>query len=270
MELSRMVIQMIIAEDLGIPVVYDYRFCEVVCMLILYEEEFFQVCEDKSMDIKEGKRIYRKFLREHQDPGTYYVSAFLENEVIRPLHSSQRWNNFSGYLTLNWRLVMTVIENERVLDHPDDLKARAALSWAATLAMSGLQDCGRSNAGFPAHWIQHAVGALTDSSHGEGLAVINPAWLEFVNQKHPQKFVQFAERVFRIERTAGMSDVEYGQAGIDALKDVFRRWGLPVTLGELGVTESMIPDIIQGVLDSPETYVFEEEMLEQVLNRCMR
>ena len=49
-------------------------------MLILYEEEFFQVCEDKSMDIKEGKRIYRKFLREHQDPGTYYVSAFLENE----------------------------------------------------------------------------------------------------------------------------------------------------------------------------------------------
>lgn len=167
-------------------------------------------------------------------------------------------------------IVMTVIENERVLDHPDDLKARAALGWAATLAMSGLQDCGRSNAGFPAHWIQHAVGALTDSSHGEGLAVINPAWLEFVNQKHPEKFVQFAERVFGIERTAGMSDVEYGQAGIDALKDVFRRWGLPVTLGELGVTESMIPDIIQGVLDSPETYVFEEEMLEQVLNRCMR
>ena len=37
--------------------------------------------------------------------------------------------------------------------------------------------------GFPAHWIQHAVGALTDSSLGEGLAVINPAWLEFVNQK---------------------------------------------------------------------------------------
>ena len=103
MELSRMVMQMVIAEDLDIPVVYDYRFCQVVCMLILYEEEFFQVCEDKSMDIKEGKRIYRKFLREHQDPGTYYVSAFLENEVIRPLHSSQRWNNFSGYLTLNWR-----------------------------------------------------------------------------------------------------------------------------------------------------------------------
>lgn len=166
-------------------------------------------------------------------------------------------------------IVMTVIENERVLEHPDDLKARAALGWAATLAMSGLQDCGRSNAGFPAHWIQHAVGALTDSSHGEGLAVINPAWLEMVNQKQPEKFVQFAERVFGLERKEGMSDVEYGQAGIDALKDTFKRWGLPATLGELGVTESMIPDIIKGVLDSPETYVFEEEMLEQVLRKVL-
>lgn len=166
-------------------------------------------------------------------------------------------------------IVMTVIENERVLNCPDDLKARAALSWAATLAMSGLQDCGRSNAGFPAHWIQHAVGALTDSSHGEGLAVINPAWLEIVNEENPKKFVQFASRVFGIERTEDMSDVEYGQAGIDALKAVFKRWGLPATLRELGVTEEMIPDIVRGVMDSPETYVFTEEVLEKVLRRCL-
>lgn len=63
-------------------------------------------------------------------------------------------------------IVATVIENKRVLQHPEDLEARSAISWAATLAMSGLADCGRSNAGWPAHWIQHAVGALTDSSHG--------------------------------------------------------------------------------------------------------
>ncbi|MEY8411397.1 hypothetical protein AALB51_09115 [Lachnospiraceae bacterium 62-26] len=50
---------------------------------------------------------------------------------------------------------------------------------------------------------------------------------------------------------------------------MFERWGLPSSLGELGVTESMIPDIIQGVLDSPATYVFEKEMLERVLRRCM-
>lgn len=166
-------------------------------------------------------------------------------------------------------IVMTVIENEKVLDNPEDLNARAALSWAATLAMSGLQDCGRSNAGFPAHWIQHAVGALTDSSHGEGLAVINPAWLELENEKSPVKFMQFAERVFGIERTEQMTDREYGLAGIQALKAVFRRWGLPETLRELGVTSEMIPTIVQGVMESPETYVFEEGTVEQVLRMCL-
>ncbi|KMZ52915.1 iron-containing alcohol dehydrogenase [Dorea sp. D27] len=166
-------------------------------------------------------------------------------------------------------IVMTVIENEKVLDNPEDLNARAALSWAATLAMSGLQDCGRSNAGFPAHWIQHAVGALTDSSHGEGLAVINPAWLELENEKSPVKFMQFAERVFGIERTEQMTDAEYGMAGIQALKAVFKRWGLPETLGELGVTSEMIPTIVRGVMESPETYVFEEGTVEQVLRRCL-
>lgn len=166
-------------------------------------------------------------------------------------------------------IVLSIIENEHVLDHPEDLEARSAISWAATLAMSGLQDCGRSNAGFPAHWIQHAVGAMTDSSHGEGLAVINPAWLEHVNEENPQKFVQFAERVFNIERKEGMTDREYGQAGINALKEKFRQWGLPGTMRELGVKEEMLPDIVQKILDSPETYKFEEETLYRVLRSCL-
>ena len=166
-------------------------------------------------------------------------------------------------------IVSTIIESKRVLDHPDDLQARAAISWAATLAMSGLQDCGRSNAGFPAHWIQHAVGAMTDSSHGEGLAVINPAWLELVNKKSPEKFVQFAQRVFQLPRTPDMSDCDYGQAGLDALKAEFRSWGLPTTLRELGVTKEMIPAIVEKVMSSPETYVFDAQEVAQVLTNCL-
>lgn len=166
-------------------------------------------------------------------------------------------------------IVMTVIENERVLEHPEDLEARSALSWAATLAMSGLQDCGRSNEGFPAHWIQHAMGAMTDSSHGEGLAVINPAWLELIIKKNPQKFVQFTDRVFSIKRKEGMTDLEYGQLGIDQLKAVFGKWGLPTTLKELGATEEMIPEIVKKVMESPETYVFQAEEVEEVLRNCL-
>lgn len=135
--------------------------------------------------------------------------------------------------------------------------------------MNGLQDCGRSNAGFPAHWIQHAIGAVTDSAHGDGLAVIQPAWLTYINRKRPEKFVQFSARVFGLERKADMSDVEYGQAGIDALKSTFKAWGLPSTLKELGVKEEMLPGIIDRILHNNESFVFTEEELNEVLKQCM-
>ena len=165
-------------------------------------------------------------------------------------------------------LVLTVLECDSVLKQPDDLNARGSLAWAASLAISGLQDCGRSNAGFPAHWIQHAVGAITDSSHGEGLAVIEPAWLVFRNSKNPEKFAQFAQRVFHIQRSATDKDYDIGLAGIEALKERYKSWGMPATLREIGVTKDMLPIIVDSVLQSPETYVFEREELIQVLESC--
>lgn len=167
-------------------------------------------------------------------------------------------------------IVKAIIESDRVLENPKDISARASIAWAATLAMSGLQDCGRLNAGWPAHWIQHAIGALTDSSHGEGLAVINPAWLEFDNRENPEKYMQFAKNVFGIERKDGMSDVEYGQAGLDALKEKFKAWGLPTTIDELGVTKEMIPTIVKNVMNNNEDYVFQAEKVGQVLESCLK
>ena len=100
-------------------------------------------------------------------------------------------------------------------------------------------------------------------------AVINPAWLELVNKKSPEKFVQFAQRVLQLPRTPDMSDCDYGQAGLDALKAEFRSWGLPTTLRELGVTKEMIPAIVEKVMSSPETYVFDAQEVAQVLTNCL-
>lgn len=167
-------------------------------------------------------------------------------------------------------IIKAILESDRVLKHPDDISARSVIAWAATLAMSGLQDCGRWNAGWPAHWIQHAVGALTDSSHGEGLAVINPAWLEFDNRENPQKYMQFAKNVFGIKRSSKMTDIEYGQSGLQALKDKFKSWGLPTTIEELGVSEEMIPAIVEKVMSNNEDYEFQPERVKAVLESCLK
>lgn len=165
-------------------------------------------------------------------------------------------------------IVRTVLDNDGVLQDPGNIDMRSQIAWASTLAMGGIQDCGRLNAGWPAHWIQHAVGALTDSSHGEGLAVINPAWLDFVNEKNPEKFVRFADKVLEIERPGGISDVAYGQMGLDELRARFKKWGLPSTLKELGVTKDMFPTLIQNIMNNNESFQFTEKQIEQVLERC--
>jgi len=77
--LSQMVIQMVIAQDLCVPLVEDYQFCQVVCLLKAYDGRMLHQ-QVKERDMTEGKRIYRKLLRSHWEPGAYYVSAFLESE----------------------------------------------------------------------------------------------------------------------------------------------------------------------------------------------
>ncbi len=94
--LSQMVIEMVIAEDLGIPRLEDYQFCQVVCMLKVYEER--RLCpKEKDVDMTEGKRIFRKFLREHWEPGAYYVSDFLEK---KNQEMCDRWERLEDLLNI--------------------------------------------------------------------------------------------------------------------------------------------------------------------------
>lgn len=95
LELSRMVVQMVIAEDLSVPIVHDYDFCQAVCMLKSFEDD----CRSgpgEERDMSEGKRIYRRFLREHWNPGTYYVSAFLEGDSEDSAENEELWRRMES------------------------------------------------------------------------------------------------------------------------------------------------------------------------------
>ena len=94
--LSQMVIEMVIAEDLGIPRLEDYQFCQVVCMLKDYEDRRLRP-KKKEVDMTEGKRIFRKLLREHWEPGAYYVSDFLEK---KNQEMCERWQRLEDLLNI--------------------------------------------------------------------------------------------------------------------------------------------------------------------------
>lgn len=164
-------------------------------------------------------------------------------------------------------VILSVIENEGVLDDLNNVDKRNNLAWAATIAINGLTDLGRGAFEYGGHVIEHAVSGYFDVIHGAGLAVLLPAWMYHSCEKDPAKFIKFGERIFGLSKN-GKSDKEAGIAAIDALKGKFRSWGLPVTMKELKIEESSFDDIAEVVVNDPDSFIKDRKIVLDVLNRC--
>lgn len=127
-------------------------------------------------------------------------------------------------------VLLTVIENaEKALENPNDYDARANLMLCGTLALNGgLISVGTQN-DWASHGIEHEVSAIYDIPHGAGLAILFPNWMKYVYKERIDRFTQFAERVWGIER-GSKSDEELALAGIEATREFFTRIGAPATL----------------------------------------
>ena len=141
-------------------------------------------------------------------------------------------------------LMRAIVEEARhVILNPQDYDARANLMWAGTLAHNGL--CGTGcEEDWASHFMEHEVSAFYDVSHGAGLAVIFPAWLQWMAAHHATKVAQWAERVWDV----GPSGTPQATAeeGIRRFRAFLASIGMPLTLRELGIEH---PDI-NGLVDS--------------------
>ena len=73
-----------------------------------------------------------------------------------------------------------------------------------------------------------------------------PAWMTYHKALKPARYAQFAVKVMGI-CPHGKTDAELADAGIAAFRDFIKASGVPTALGEKGVTEADIPDIVEGV-----------------------
>ena len=73
----------------------------------------------------------------------------------------------------------TVVNMRRLLADIDDIQARGNLMWDSAMAENGILKVGRLT-DFQAHQIEHQLGAYTDCNHGQGLAVIQPAYYRHI------------------------------------------------------------------------------------------
>ena len=140
-------------------------------------------------------------------------------------------------------LMRGVIRDLRAsLANPEDYDARSNLMWESTMAENRIIKLGKK-CDFQCHQMEHQLGAYTDCNHGAGLAVLHPVYYRHIYKDGLTKFKRFAVRVWGIDPT-GKSDEEVAAAGVEALADFIKEIGLPTTLRELGVDESIDLGII--------------------------
>lgn len=83
--------------------------------------------------------------------------------------------------------------------------------------------------------MEHQLSAFYDITHGLGLAILTPRWMEYcLDETNVSKYVQFATNVFGVD--ANQEPMAIAKEGIQRLYDFFfKTLGLQSTLTELGI-----------------------------------
>ena len=134
----------------------------------------------------------------------------------------------------------TVVNMRRLLENINDMQARSNLMWDSAMAENGILKCGRLT-DFQAHQMEHQLGAYTDCNHGQGLAVIHPAYYRHIVKDAPEKFARFAKVVF---------GVDTAEAGVEALENFIKECGLPTKMCQLKSTVEITPEVLRKVADT--------------------
>ena len=141
-------------------------------------------------------------------------------------------------------VLMTMIkETPRVIADPDNYEARANIMWEGTVAHTNIVGVGREQ-DWNSHGIEHELSALYDCAHGAGLAVIMPAWMEFVYKHNIMRFCQMATRVFGCKMDFENPEAT-ALAGIKAFRRFLHDIGMPINFAELGAKEEDIPVLVE-------------------------
>ena len=126
-------------------------------------------------------------------------------------------------------------------DNPDDYEARANIMWASSLAINGLLSEG-ADVAWTVHGMEHELSAYYDITHGEGLALLTPHWMEYVlSDDTLWKFKDYGVNVWGID--SSLCDMEIAMLAIEKTREFFRNLGLPMTLSEVGIGREKLKEM---------------------------
>lgn len=218
-------------------------------------------------------------------PSLFPVASFLDPTLTYTVSSFQTAcgaiDAFTHYLEVyfmrpNMRVLTNVMEGFMkailhyipiVMKHPDDYEARANIMWASSWALNGFTFGPTGATPFTCHWIEDELSAKYDITHGLGLAIILPHYLEYcLNPQTAPVYKEFAVNVLELDRA--LSPMDAAQNSIAMLQKIFfDTCGLQRRLRDCGITDmSLFPEMAHAACRGTSIHGLVDMTQEDVIN----
>lgn len=166
-------------------------------------------------------------------------------------HCMERYFTHTQDVELTDRLLEAVMltmikEGRRVMADPQNYEARANIMWAAMVAQNNSTGVGRAQ-DWGTHHMDNELGINYGCSHGAGLALLFPYWMEYaMKTQGTQRFVMYASRVWGCQ-----IDFEHPEntamEGIRCFQNFMKDIGMPTRISDLGGKPEDIPGMVENM-----------------------
>lgn len=186
-------------------------------------------------------------------------------------HAIETWisisaNRFTEQISMNAiKTIFSVLP--KILKNPTDIDLRTEMAYSSMIVGYNLVN---STTCLP-HRMQYPIGALTDTSHSEGLAALYPAWLDFSLDVSKEKFAKCADWLGISERS--FDTYQNALIFVTAIKKFIRDIGIETYLDGLGICKSDVNslcDMVNGNLESDPSYTDTSSLICIYNNSFMR
>lgn len=169
-------------------------------------------------------------------------------------------------------MMKTIIKYTPIaMEDPTNYEARANLMWTSSWAINGFITGGKQHE-WSCHPMEHELSAIYDITHGLGLAILTPRWLEYcLDETTVSKYVQFGTNVFGIDST--LEPMKIAKKSIEMLSDfLFNKLGLDDTFTKVGIRKEDFPVMAKKACGDRVLHGFKplaQKDIEAIFEMCL-
>lgn len=169
-------------------------------------------------------------------------------------------------------MMKTIIKYAPIaMAEPNNYEARANLMWTSSWAINGFINGGKQQE-WSCHPMEHELSAIYDITHGLGLAILTPRWLEYcLDETTVSKYVQFGVNVFGID--ASLEPMVIAKMSIEKVSQFFfETLGLDDTFTKVGIEAKNFPTMAKKACGDAVISGFKplnQNDIEKIFEMCL-